>query len=195
MFKKIPFQNCHVIFHYLDLSEETLALVNPENTPQDVIETLFDAGEFIDLTHFYCHALPMREVIWWTCNALELRNGDWSAAEQRTLQECKHWVKEPQEGLRRRIELQLGKMKNDSAVRWLAQAVVWNGGGSIAPIDFPVVMPAEYLYAKAAAGAVNTAAVLPEWKGYQKFYQSAFSMALDLAKGGPGLMKNKIGNN
>lgn len=191
MFKKIPYQDCHAVFRNLDLSDDVLTLVKADDSPQEVIDKLFEAKKYIELTHFYCHALPMREVIWLVCNAMELRSSDWSTAEQRTLQECKHWVKDPQEGLRRRIELQMEKLKNDRAVRWLAQTVVWSGG-SIAPIGFPVVMPAEYLYAKAAAGAINTAAVLPEWKGYQKFYHSTFSMALDLAKGGPGLMKNKI---
>lgn len=195
MFKKIPYQDSGAILRHVRLSEKAAELVDASAAPVDVIDTLMGAKLFIDLTNFFCHALPMREVIWWTCNALELRNEDWTAEENRTIQECKHWVKEPQEGARRRIEKQMEKFKNDRAVRWLAQAVVWNGSGSIVPIGFPTVMPAEYLYAKAAAGAINTAAVLPEWKGYQKFYQSTFSMALDLAKGGPGLMKNKIGDN
>ncbi|AEF53706.1 DUF6931 family protein [Marinomonas posidonica] len=194
MFKKIPYQDSSAILRHVKLSEEAAKLVDVGAAPADVIDLLTDAALYIDLTHFFCHALPMREVIWWTCNSLELRNDDWTVAELRTIQECKQWVKEPQEGLRRRIEQQMQKIKNDRAVRWLAQAVVWNGSGSIVPVGFPVVMPAEFLYAKAAAGAINTAAVLPEWKGYQKFYQSTFSMALDLAKGGPGLMKNRIGD-
>lgn len=193
MFKKIPYQDSSTILRHVKLSEKAAELVDPNATPSDVIELLAEEKLNIDLTHFFCHALPMREVIWWTCNVLELRNDDWTAAELRTLQECKQWVKDPQEGLRRRIEQQMQKFKNDRAVRWLAQTVVWNGSGSIAPPDYPVVMPAEYLYAKAAAGAINTAAVLPEWKGYQKFYKSAFSMALDLARGGPGLLKNGKG--
>ncbi|MCZ2720854.1 hypothetical protein O1D97_04145 [Marinomonas sp. 15G1-11] len=189
MYKKIPFQDCKMLFTHVELSEEAMALINQDCSPKEVIDILQKEKMFLDLTHFFCHALPMREVIWWTVNSLEIREESWSPAELQLLQDCKRWVKEPQEGQRRAIEQRLKMIKNSSAIFWLAQAVVWNGSGSIAAIDAPVVYPKEFLYSKAAAGAINTAAVVPEWKNYTPYYTSVFAMAIDLANGGPGMIK------
>jgi len=186
MYKKIPFQNCKMPLSHFELSEEAAALVSSDVTPKEMIDCLYQNALFLDLTHFFCHALPMREVLWWTASALEVRETDWTPVELGLLQDCKYWVKEPQEGLRRGIEQKLKLIKNDSAIFWLAQSVVWNGSGSVAAVDAPVVYPKEFLYAKAAAGAINTAAVVPEWKNYTPFYKSVFAMAIDLANGGPG---------
>jgi hypothetical protein len=189
VYKKIPFQDCKTLFGHFELSEDAMALVNEGNAPKDVIDVLYGKALFLDLTHFYCHALPMREVLWWTVNALEIREDVWTPLELQLLQDCKRWVKEPQEGQRRVIEQKLKRIKNTSAIFWLSQAVVWNGSGSLAPIDAPVVFPKAFLYSKAAAGAINTAAVVPEWKSYTSYYKSVFAMALDLANGGPGMIK------
>jgi hypothetical protein len=49
-------------------------------------------------------------------------------------------------------------------------------------------MPADLLYAKAVAGAVNTAAALPEWFGYKAYYKKVFNSAIDIANGGSGMI-------
>ncbi len=190
MYKKIPFQDCKALLSHFELSEDAAELVTSNLSPKDAIDSLYQNSLFLDLTHFFCHALPMREVLWWAVNALEIRRDVWTPIELGLLQNCKQWVKEPQEGLRRSIEQKLKLVKNDSAIFWLAQSVVWNGSGSIAAVDSPIVYPKEFLYAKAAAGAINTAAVVPEWKEFTSFYKSVFAMALDLANGGPGTLSN-----
>ena len=191
--KKIPYISSADIFSHIELSEEAELAVQCEASPEEVIAQLNQAECYIDLAHFFAHALPMREAIWWCVQALRLRQPDWSLEESKLIDDCERWVRDPNEGQRRRIERQLQELKDDRAPKWLGQAVFWSGTGSIAPADNPVVMPVEYLYAKAVAGAVNTAAVIPEWtakeKAHRKYYQGAFQMALDVANGGTGTTK------
>ncbi|MGF1734175.1 DUF6931 family protein [Photobacterium satsumensis] len=192
--KKIPYISSGPILAGIELSEDAEGAVQREGSPTEVIEQLTKAGCYIDLAHFFAHALPMREAIWWCVQSIRLRQTEWNAAEAMLVDDCERWVREPNEAIRRNIEKQIVTLKNDRAPKWLGQAVFWSGTGSIAPVDNPIVMPVDYLYAKAVAGAVNTAAVIPEWKsgnktvrnGHQKYYQRAFEIALDIANGGSG---------
>ena len=186
-YRKIPFVNSKQLLQRFELSsEEAEALVNADMTPEQLITVLTDAGEYIDLTQFLCHALPVREVIWWCCLALELRNDVWTDAQQAAIKNARAWVREPDEAKRRLAEQQAEKLGNENGPGWLAQAVFWNGSGSLSEVGMPAVMPADFLYAKAAAGAINLAAALPEWQGRDKFYQRVFAMGLNIADGGNG---------
>lgn len=184
--KKVPFQTSQTILKHFELSDEMQELVDGSATPQDVVELLKKHDANIDLANFWAHALPMRESIWWAHLALQRRSNVWSAKEQKVIENVGVWVRSPSEPLRRQLELMIEKLANDSAAKWLGMAVFWSGTGSIAPADNPVVMPAEFLYAKAVGGAVNTAAALPEWQSLKDFYQAVFAMAKNIADGGSG---------
>lgn len=191
-YKKIPFTESEQILSRVELSSEAQALVDGKALPSVTIQVLFDNQLYIDLTNFIAHALPVRESIWWCCVVLELREQDWSVAERDTLQRCKSWALEPEEVKRRSIEQQLLRLGHDCALGWLAQAVVWNGSGSIAAPDQPQVLPAAYLFAKAVGGAINTAALIPQWQGYQEYYRRCHAIAEDIANGGRGDLFNGL---
>lgn len=191
--KKIPYDNCKNIFTYFELSDEAKELVNETLAPADVIHILKQANLNIDLTTFIAHALPMRESIWWATLATGLRHEDLSQAENKVISDSASWVKQPNESLRRIIEKSIEPLANESSAKWVGQAVFWSGQGSIAPIENPVVMPADFLHAKAVAGAINTAAALPEWSGYKGYYKHVFRMALDIAEGGSGSVTEEKG--
>ncbi|PSW21392.1 hypothetical protein C9I98_05505 [Photobacterium sanctipauli] len=186
MMKKIPYNSAAPILAHCDFSPEVMASINPDAAPLALVNQLKEEGYFIELANFYAHALPMREAIWWCIQALKLRQQAWTAIEAQLIEACTLWVREPNERARREIEQQLASLADDRAPKWLGLAVFWSGTGSIAPADNPVVMPVEHLYAKAVAGAVNTAAVLPEWQGHKPFYQAVFKAAFDIANGGKG---------
>jgi hypothetical protein len=133
----------------------------------------------------------MRESIWWATLATSLRKADLSQAENKVITDSANWVKQPNEALRRDIEKSIQPLENESSAKWVGQAVFWSGQGSIAPIENPVVMPADFLHAKAVAGAVNTAAALPEWSGYKGYYKQVINMALDIADGGSGKLSQE----
>ncbi|MBY4677089.1 DUF6931 family protein [Marinobacterium arenosum] len=186
MLKKIPYPQSQPVLQRFELSEEAATVVSGEMAPLQVIEALQANDLYIDLVGFLCHALPMRETIWWACLALEQRMSDWTAEQQRVIADCKRWVQHPDEAKRRLAEQQAETLGHKCAPGWLAQAVFWNGSGSLGEPGQPVVLPPEFLYAKAAAGAINTAAVIPEWRGSDEFNRRAVAMALDLAQGGSG---------
>ena len=96
------------------------------------------------------------------------------------------WVRSPSEELRRKAEHLSHRLELNCGPSWLAQAVFWNGSGSIVAPDIPPVMPDPFLYAKATAGAINHAAALPQWDKTKPYYQTAIAMALDIAAGGQG---------
>lgn len=186
MMKKVPFQTCQVILKHFELSEEVQELVDANASPEEIVQLLTEQQANIDLANFWAHALPMRESIWWAHLALKRRSDVMSASELSIIEQVEHWVRSPSEPQRRQIESAIEGLDNNRAVKWLGMAVFWSGTGSIAPADNPVVMPAEFLYAKAVAGAVNTAAALPEWQGMKSFYQAVFGVAQNLADGGSG---------
>lgn len=189
-YKKIPFNTSEPVWQRVTPSAEASETIDFQSEPKQCIAELFEGRHFIDLSNFIAHALPMRESIWWSANVLELRWDDWNDLERNTLEQCKKWVLEPQEPQRRLIEQRIAILGHSCAVGWLAQAVFWNGNNSITAIDQPVVLPVAYLYAKAVSGAVNTAALVPEWDGYEQYYNDARVIAEDIANGGRGTLKS-----
>lgn len=185
-YKKIPQPSCETIWARVEISEAAEPHVDVASSPKETVDLLVKEQCQLDVVNFFSHALPMRECIWWACLALELRGEDWSELERSTLELCKVWVLEPEEAKRRFIEQRLTQLGHACAVGWLAQAVIWNGSGSIVAADLPQVFPAPYLYAKAVAGAVNTAATKPEWSGHVAFYDKTLAIAEDIASGGKG---------
>lgn len=191
MYRKIPYADCQQIFSRFELSDEAQEVVSDAMTPAEAIETLKKEKLYIDLTLFLCHSLPVREVLWWVCLSLELRDDVWTAEQKKAIQNARQWIREPDEAKRRLAENQTEKLKRDNAPGWLAQAIFWNGSGSISDVGGPVVMPPEFLYSQAAAGAINLAAAIPEWKGTEKYYQQVFAMALNIADGGNGQLTDE----
>ena len=181
MLKKIPYPTCQPILQRYEPAEEVLAL--NEASPQQLIDSLREQKLYIELMTFFCHALPMRETLWLACQALKIRTKYWTDAENLAIEDCQRWFKEPDEASRRLAEQHVAKLELKCAPGWLAQAVFWNGSGSIAALDQPQVLPPEFLYAKAAAGAINMAAALPEWQKSEVYNERVTELALKLALG------------
>jgi len=185
MYKKIPYPTSQAIWQHCpsDIAKQ-LELI--ELPVEEAIEQLQQQEQYIELVTFLCHALPMRETLLLACRALNLRRSDWQAEELKVIDRTLHWLKEPDEAGRRLAERQVSELGLSCACGWLAQAVFWCGQGSISPIGQPEVMPPALLYAKAAAGAINTAAAIPEWSNTSQYQRQVVSIALDIANGGLG---------
>lgn len=181
MLKKIPYQTCQPVLQRYQPADEVLEL-GAEN-PQQLIDTLREQKQYTELMNFFCHALPMRETLWLACQALKIRTKYWSDEQNQAIEDCQRWFKEPDEASRRLAEQHVAKLELKCAPSWLAQAVFWNGSGSIAALDQPQVLPPEFLYAKAAAGAINMAAALPEWQKADVYNERVIELALKLARG------------
>lgn len=186
IYKKIPYTDSQILLKQFELSEPAMTKELSSRPPHEVIDILRQQALYIDLINFIAHGLPVREGIWWAYLALNIRKDTWNLEERKALEECKRWVTEPDEHKRRTAEYFAESLDNSSAVRWLAQSIFWSGQGSIAPPGEPVTLPPDFLHAKASSGAINTAAVIPDWDNYENYYQQVIKSGLDLASGGSG---------
>ncbi|MCK6265167.1 hypothetical protein KP803_17970 [Vibrio sp. ZSDE26] len=183
-YKKIPYQVGMQVIGRFKPSEETLSLITEDSSINESIEILNANEQYFDLCQFFAHALPVREAIWWAALCLEQRKEDWNPTQIQCIETAKSWAQTPSEELRRKAELFATRLNVNCGPSWLAQAVFWNGSGSIVAPDLPQVMPDALLYSKAVAGSINHAAALPEWEHTHRYYHYAIETATNIAKGG-----------
>ena len=102
---------------------------------------------------FLAHLLPRREAVWWGCQSVSAVLG--AAARSEGLRLALHWVRDPDETLRREALAfsQAGDLRDPA--NWLARAAGHSGGSLLAP-EHPPRPPAP----DACAMAVNAAVVL-----------------------------------
>ncbi|SON52130.1 DUF6931 family protein [Vibrio tapetis] len=182
-YRKIPYPLGQQVLQRFTPSEEALALILDEQPTDVSIEQLIEHRLHNDLMQFIAHALPVREAIWWAARTLDQRQDIWSPMQIQCIDTAKQWVQSPSEALRRKSELFAQRLDLNCGPSWLAQAVFWNGAGSIVTPDLPVVLPDPFLYAKAVAGSINHAAALPSWDKSEQYYQTATQLGLEIAKG------------
>jgi len=185
-YKKIPYQTCGQILPRFTASDEASELLNPELTIEESIQVLQAEKLNNDLVQFLAHALPVREAIWWASLCLLQRKDVWSTTQLQCIQTAQQWVHSPSEELRRKAELLSNRLDLNCGPSWLAQAVFWNGSGSIVSPDLPAVLPDPFLYAKAVAGAINHSAALPTWNNSDDYYTNSMTYVIDIACGGNG---------
>ncbi|NOH23177.1 DUF6931 family protein [Vibrio europaeus] len=185
-YKKIPYQTCGQILPRFTASDEAKELLDEELSVEQTIQLLQENQLNNDLVQFLAHALPVREAIWWASLCIQLRIDVWNSTQTQCIQTAQQWVQAPAEDLRRKAELLSNRLDLNCGPSWLAQAIFWNGSGSIVAPDLPAVLPDPFLYAKAVAGSINHAAALPNWKGSEEYYTQSLSYALDIANGGNG---------
>ena len=183
MYKKIPYKTGRQLLDRFSSSDEAQELITEELNVHDSIQALLDNKLYFDLVQLIAHGLPVREAIWWAAHSLELRNDVWSTMQKQCISTAKQWVKSPSEEHRRKSELFANRLNLNCGPSWLAQAVFWNGSGSIVAPDLPNVKPDPFLYSKAVAGSVNHSAALPNWEGTNDYYQQAIHIALEIASG------------
>ncbi len=154
MYKKIPFLTSSELLCRMELSEKSKKILSGDDTPRVVIEKLTASGHDIDLLSFFSHALPPREGICWGICCLS-KHANWNCRENsNTISSIISWIKEPVERNRVACQTLAMELGTDTPLGWLCLAVDWNGSGSIAPPENPVVMPVAFLYCKALFGAV-----------------------------------------
>ncbi|MEM9549658.1 MAG: hypothetical protein AAGA05_00700 [Pseudomonadota bacterium] len=154
MLRKIPFDTSAPVLDRFALTQEGAGDVSGEMSPETALAALHKAGHFVDLVNFLGFGLPPREGVCWAMAVhCDLRPTVPEAdADAREL--VGRWVKDPQEATRISLMEGADTREADDPVSWLCKAVVWNGSGSIGPVDGPVVLPPAGLHASALLGAV-----------------------------------------
>ena len=162
-------------------------LIAEDELPSQSIEKLASEGSSFDLVQFICHGLGARDSIFFGVKSLELRNEFWSSTEKLALVASQEWVFDPDEVSRIRAHKLSVRLGLRSGPSWLAEAVFWNGSGSISEVDEEPLFPPDYLYARAVCAAIATSAVLPPWPngalGKLTYYEQVMAIGRNIASG------------
>lgn len=177
MLKKIPHETSAVLLTAAMMSDEALAVLEPNMPPETVLDLLATAETVLDFLRFFAHAVPPREGICWALAVIAAVRPAATTQESDALEQVADWLRDPSE-TRRRHCMALGEaLGYDAPIGWLCLAVGWSGAGSIVAPDLPEVMPPVGLHAKAIFGA--TALCLPD---HAEARIDAMQMINDLAR-------------
>lgn len=183
--------SAELLVHF-ELADELAAQhLVPETHPRISVERLMAAQCFLDAVKLLAHGLPKREAVWWACLAARaVQKPDTDQDNQEALLAAEAWAKKPTEENRLRARSLGIKTGHKTAASWAATAAAWSAGSLSGP-DEPPVVPPEYLYAHAVAGAVSLAAVLADPDNPSARYQQFLLQGFDLACGGNGVIETR----
>lgn len=191
MLRKIPFDTSRPVLERFALSKEAEEVVPPEMPPELALQILHEKAFFVDLIHYFAHGMPPREGVCWALAVQQdlLREG--SEKEQSVREQVGQWVRDPQEGTRLVLMQAAQGRGHEDPLGWLCNAVVWNGSGSIGPIDGPVVLPPAGLHASGLLGAISLLAGDTE-DSLDEARQVTYARGMEVARGGwPGLLEKR----
>jgi hypothetical protein len=183
MLRKIPFETSALVLERFKLSEEGGAVVTAEQEPEAALQALHAGEHMVDMANYFANGMPPREGVCWAVAIMRDICTEMSAQDQEVLALSEKWIKDPQEGLRIRLMDEAEKRESDDPVYWLCNAVAWNGSGSMAPKDGPVVLPPTGLHASALLGAVGLLAGTTE-ESVKALLDSIYARGLEVAQGG-----------
>ncbi len=189
IFKKIPDKNVGHILTTYEPSDEILAVVTPQMSPDEFLQTAIAHNLYLDAVIFVAHALPLRESIYWAYLTVEFLKDKFSPQELQVLASVKEWFSSPDDLTRRQNGQLAEDLKLKTGPAWLAEAVFWSGG-SILPPESPATEPPSYLYAKAVIGAISLSISLEEEDPnvIKNNYIHVLKLGFNLAQGGNGVV-------
>jgi hypothetical protein len=163
-----------------ELSPKLLAMTKPEMTAREYLEILLVQAKFADVVRFLIAGLPREERIWWATLAVRLASKPNTTPEiDKLLGLCVAWLQTPDEEHRK----PLGELpKSSDAFGFLAKSIAWTGG-SLTPPNLPVVPPQPQMSPKAAAAAIQLAAVLAPAPEIEPMQRKILSMGIRIARG------------
>lgn len=151
----VEWSRARQITQAMGIRDKDPAAPAPAVTPPQHFANLISSGELADAIRFLAHALPRYEAIQWAARVMsELKpNSQRDIEEVRAFDLAHQWLRDPSEAVRRACEVQITRMEEACAEKFLLQAIFMSGG-SMTPEDLPPVHPASDITAKMVAGAV-----------------------------------------
>jgi len=143
------------------LSEEALALVQPEQDERAFVGALLAGEKFADAVRFMAATLPIRESVWWAWScARRTLPPEPPAAVLAAMDATERWIAQPTEE-NRRPTLAASEAADLGTPAGAAAFAAFFSGGSISPPEAPHVPAPAGAAARAVAGSVILSAVSP----------------------------------
>ena len=165
-----------------EMTEESVALLEPRMQPLDYIAALMEKRLYPDAVRFLAHALPKRESVWWAWMCARKAAGENPPPKiKAALTATEKWIADPSD-VNRRAAMEAAETAEFGTAAGCAGLAAFFSGDSLAPPDLPPVPPGEYLPAKAVSGAVLCAAMSGEPKETPERFQTFLTQAIDVSK-------------
>ena len=183
---KFPYPTAALVTSRYTASERVQELINnnsqPQLSPAQLLEQLARENNFSDLIIFLAHGLPPREGIGWALQCCSQVSEGLTTAETCALNAARQWYRQPSEDHRRLTDTAVQNAGLQTPPGWVAQSVFWSGG-SITPVDTPLVSPPAWIYCHAIAAAINLAATLPDGSLAETLYPQFVECGISIASG------------
>ena len=142
---------------------EAKALLTPNQTPSEYLQTLQQHQMSEDSIKFLAHGMSERESTWWATQSAQKVANPANAADQAAIKAADAWVKNPSPATQQAAAAAAAKTDYQTPGAWAAQAAAWSQ-----PVPAPAVPGAPALSAVPGApvvGAVPGTPALPAIPG------------------------------
>jgi hypothetical protein len=167
----------------LELTEESVKLLESPVTPSQFMTGLIQARSFVDAVKYLAHALNTEDAIMWA--GLCVRSGLGEAVSKPisdALMAAEACLNQSNEANQRLAEAAAAKLNNDkSGAEFVGLAAFWSGG-NMAPEGLPPVETPPGLVATAASCAVMLAATNGEPEKTAERYKTFLSRGILIAR-------------
>ena len=186
VFNKIQADQASEICRDIDIDSAARDMLVTDISPPSFLGSLIDRSLYPDAVKFLARALPPREATWWAYVCVRsILDCDTSQSVMAAMSTVERWVYEKTEEGRRAAYVAAQVTNFNHPASWVAMAAFWSGG-SMSPVDAPVVPPARNLSGKAAAGAIMLATVLDKPEKAPEKYRLFLESGIDIANSGNG---------
>lgn len=175
---------CGPVCELFEVSEEGLALLDPQATVEQQLATWRQANLVADARRLLSHALPPRHSLWWALLALTEahRQNPYPAEVTRAILATRDFVLNPTEAGRRLCH-ELADAAESTTAGGVIGYAAFLSGGSMAPPECPPVLPMAHLCGRLCGVSVYLAAVHFNPAEYKKHLQHFLDIGLQVARG------------
>ncbi|MEO1527512.1 MAG: FHA domain-containing protein [Planctomycetota bacterium] len=146
----------------IELDEEGMQLLSPDQSPSMFVDTLVAEDRFVDAVRLIAYALTKSQAVKWAHEGIS----EIGSPEKRTPQDqvaieaTGKWIEDEAEANRRTALISAEELEFATAPACVAAAAGWSGGSMVSP-DLDPIEPDHLLTARMASIAIQIAALEP----------------------------------
>jgi len=153
MATRLRFNTAREVFDAFPSAREDMVIEPTDEAPPAFLQGLLSSPTPEEAITFCAYMLPPRDAVWWAHQCVTLNGSEFSPEEKDLIDVAEFWVREPEEGNRRKALAAGMNARVKTPGAWVALAAGWSGGSmAVGPAE-PVPAP-PHLTARAANAAV-----------------------------------------